>query len=257
MVKEAVTFFALFGQRVGAVLPALFLLCACAVPAMAAPRPRGLAAPVAVTYVAIGASDAYGIGADDPERESWPAVLAGWLPGGSTLINLGVPGITLGRARDVELPIALDALATAPCPALMQSGSSRRPCLGRAGLVTVWLAVNDINDNVDVGTYAADLSGLLSTLRARTRATILVGNVPNLALLPAYKNRSRDDLAATVATWNRAIGHAARANGAYLVDLYGGWRAMVNHPEYVSADGFHPTTAGYRVLAQVFWRSRP
>ena len=51
-----------------------------------------------LTYVAIGASDTFGIGADDPQTENWPANLAAALGSGVRLFNLGIPGISPHQA---------------------------------------------------------------------------------------------------------------------------------------------------------------
>ena len=195
-----------------------------------------------MTYVAIGASDAVGVGADDPASESWPAVLDSMLPRGSKLVNLGVPGATLVRALDVELPVALDAL----------SGHPRGHARDR-DVVTVWLAVDDQRAGVSLPSYAASLHTLLHALRARTGATVLVGNLPDLAAIPSFRAQG-PALAATVAAWNSAIAAVARRDGATLVDLCAGWRELAAHPEYVGADGLHPTAAGYRRLAQIFYQ---
>jgi acyl-CoA thioesterase I len=37
-----------------------------------------------------------------------------------------------------------------------------------------------------------------------------------------------------------------------LVDLYGSWQDLAQHPEYVSTDGFHPSSEGYQRLADLF-----
>ena len=94
-------------------------------------------------------------------------------------------------------------------------------------------------------------------LHTRTHATVLVGNVPDLARLPQYKGQARQRIAGTVTAWNRVIAAAARANGARLVDLYAGWRQLAANPDALSADGFHPSTAGYRLLARAFWSACP
>ncbi len=201
--------------------------------------------PCPPTYVAIGASDAAGVGANDPANESWPAVIARQLPRGTHFVDLGVPSITLARANSVELPVALDALTPAP------SGT----CAARPGLVTVWLAVNDLVARTPLDAYAAELQTLLSTLRARTHATVLVGNLPDLALVPAFRGQDPAGLNAVVAAWNGVIAATAQRNGARLVDLHSRWRDLAAHPEYVGADGLHPTMAGYRVLAGLFWRA--
>ena len=189
-------------------------------------------------YVAIGASDSYGVGTDDPATKSWPAVLARSLPRGTHFVNLGVPGILLHRALDVELPVALDAHPT---------------------LVTVWLAVNDLAAGVPLSSYRHDLGVLLGTLRQATHARVLLANVPDLTLLPAF--RAYGGLGPVVVAWNAAIAAEARAHGAILVDVYAHWRDLALHPEYVGPDGLHPTAEGYRRLAELFWRvyraSRP
>ena len=41
-------------------------------------------------------------------------------------------------------------------------------------------------------------------------------------------------------------------HGDALVDLYARWQQVADHPEYLSADGFHPSSEGYQALADVF-----
>ncbi len=195
---------------------------------VAATAPRAGAGHPLV-YVAIGASDSYGIGADDPSTQSWPADLAASLPSGTHVVNLGVPGILLGRAVQVDLPVALDA---------------------HPDLITVWLAVDDLAAGVPLDTYRQQLNGLLGALQQGTGARILIANIPDLTLVPRFSGQP--GVAETVADWNAAIAAAARAHGAALVDLFGQWRALAAHPEYVGADGFHPSTEGYRQIARLF-----
>lgn len=183
-------------------------------------------------YVAIGASDSYGVGAADPATQSWPAVLAGFLPLTTKFVNLGVPGITLHRAVLTEGPIALDA---------------------HPGLVTIFLAVNDIVGGVALSSYRDDLNALLDALQRRTKARVLLANLPDLTLVSALSGRP--GLGTMVAYWNGVIAAAARAHGDILVDLHAHWRELAAHPEYVGADGLHPTAEGYRRLAAIFWQT--
>ncbi len=185
-------------------------------------------APRPLTYVALGASDSAGVGANVPDQESWPAVLQRKLPEGSRLVNLGVSGSLLRQALGQQLPVALDS---------------------DPDLVTVWLAVNDYTARVPLERYAADLDALLGELRAKTDATVLVGNIPDLGALPSA---GRFDLR-DVDRWNAAIDEAARRHGATVVDLRATWREVKEHPEYISSDGFHPSTVGYQRLADVFY----
>src|SRR5205807_59361 len=99
-----------------------------------APTPTPTPTKPAIRYVAIGASDTVGVGASDPRVGSWPARVAARLPVGTDYVNLGVSGSLASQAAREQLP---NALALDP------------------GLVTVWLAVNDLNANVAPADYAA------------------------------------------------------------------------------------------------------
>ncbi len=184
-----------------------------------------------VTYVALGASDAYGIGTQNPARDNWPTVLVGMLGPTVHLINLGIPGVTLVQAEESELSIAIDQ---------------------HPDIITVWLAVNDLADHVKLNTYDLQLRSLLTMLRDRTHARVYVGNVPDLTLLPAFSGADPTALSAEVQQWNAVIAADCRADGAQLVDLYSGWSELASHPEYIASDGFHPSTTGAARLAAIF-----
>ncbi len=184
-----------------------------------------------MTYIAIGASDAFGIGTDDPDRQSWPTVLAGLLGPRVHLINLGIPGEVVSDALTMELPIALAS---------------------KPNIITVWLAVNDLADGVSLRDYQAQLFTLLTSLRQGTNAQIFVGNVPDLTLIPHFFGYDPVTLTAQVQQWNAAIASICTKVGVTLVDIYSAWKTLANHPEYISSDGFHPSAAGARQLAQFF-----
>jgi lysophospholipase L1-like esterase len=196
------------------------LVSACS--AAAQPRP--------ITYVAIGASDAVGIGATNPETDGWVPRFGSRLGSNVHVVNLGVSGSTLSQALQEQLGPALDA---------------------QPDVITVWLAVNDLNARVPLDQYAADLDTLLAQLQ-QTHARVLVGNVPDLAALAAYRGIDPEPLRAEVDAWNEVIADAAARHGATLVDLHGQWQEIAAHPEYVSSDGFHPSDEGYQALADLF-----
>lgn len=185
-----------------------------------------------LTYVAMGASDAVGVGATDPAREGWVPQLAARLGPNTRLVNLGVDATTLRQAIEQQLPAALAA---------------------DPDVVTVWLAVNDFNAGTYLLDYLADLDYLLSTLQTKTRARVLVGNVPDLTLVRNYAHINPRLLRFGTALWNVAIRDSARLYGATLVDLYRAWPELAANPDYVSADGFHPSSQGYARLADYFF----
>lgn len=188
-----------------------------------------------LTYVAIGASDTFGTGAADPDTQCWPVDLTNALGSHTRLINLGIPGIDAHDALNIELPVALDA---------------------HPGLITVWLAVNDLVDKVALTSYQRDLDSILQRLHsANPKAQIMVANVPDLTLLPRFKHSDIQALHRLIVSYNTAIATVVQHNHVVLVDLYQDWQALADHPEYISQDGFHPNALGYVQVADIFYQT--
>lgn len=190
-----------------------------------------------VTYVALGASDAVGVGSNEPGSQGYVPLIAGHLPKGSRMLNLGISGIRLHEALSQELPLAL---TTAP------------------RLVTIWLVANDFIDGVSYESYTADLNTLLAQLSTRTQAHIVMANLPDLTRLPAFAGQTEAQKVQTlqaVKQWNTSIAQAATRYGVTLVDLFNDGSELTAHPEYISGDGFHPSAAGYVRLADLFWNA--
>lgn len=198
-------------------------------------------------YVVVGASDAVGYGADDPNSDAWPAVLARTaLPPGADLVNLGIAGATVAVALEQELPAALAE---------------------DAAVALVWLSVNDLLGQVPVDTYERQLGRLVHTLRRGGATRVLVGNTPPLDRLPIYLAHQAgpdpvdgslpapDVINGAVDAYNAAVARVVGSAGAELVDLHAatlGARAAGTEASLVGDDGFHPSTAGHRRLAAAF-----
>lgn len=208
---------------------------AASAPVVVATAPAGVIGGRAIVYAAIGASEAVGVGADNPATQSWVADLSRLLPAGSRLVNTGKAGALLDYGLQTELPAVV---ASNP------------------DVVTVWMVVNDINQRTSPAAYQGELDAVLATLRQKTHAKVFVGNVPDLTKLPVYKAIDPAQLIATAQTFNAIIAQVARAHGATVVDLYAlTAQTLPAHPEYISGDGFHPSTAGYADLASTWWVS--
>lgn len=193
-------------RRIWQAAVALVLLAAC--------DGGGSARPL---YVAVGASDSVGVGADDPESEAWPVVFHRQALGdGVRFRNVATSGATVASALERQLPAAVEA---------------------RPQVVTVWLAVNDLLARVPPAAYEERLGRLVGPLR-ETGATVLVGNVPALPWL------------GDVGPYNDAVARVVAAEGAVLVDLHA--RSAAFDPSMLAADLFHPSTAGHRALADAF-----
>src|SRR6266699_3600888 len=215
----------LAARSIGGLMLAGLTLSACGGIANTGTHPS-LSAPTRVVYAAIGASETSGIGAGDP-RLAWPPVFSdNVLPQSTVFHNFGIPGATTAQALRDEVPAAL----------------ALRPTV-----VTVWLNVNDLISGVTAQDYESQLRQLLQDLRQGGQARVLVANMPDLGLLP-----SPQAVAAAVAGYNAAISDAAQKEGATLVDLNLNDGQIEQHPEWISADGFHPSSQGYAVIAKQF-----
>lgn len=197
-----------------------------------APRSSPSATTPAFRYVAIGASDTVGVGASDPPAGSWPARLAMRFPGGADFVNLGVSGSLAAQAAREQVP-----------------GAARL----RPQLVTIWLAVNDLNAGVPATDYAAALHSVVEPLVSGTPARIFVGSVPDLRAVPAYGGTDLTALLARITAYNAAIDAlpAIFTGRVAVVDLFTGSGPLVSSMT-VSADGFHPSDAGYGLIADRF-----
>jgi acyl-CoA thioesterase I len=185
-------------------------------------------------YVAVGASESVGEGADDPTTQAWTQVFFRTaLPRGYRFVNLGIPGATVAQALTEELP---EALRLEP------------------SLVTVWLNVNDIVRQVPADRYESQLKELVHALRRDGKTEVYVANTPPLDLLPVARGLG-GLVTVVVGQYNAAIARVVKDEGAHLVDLHAAGeaaRARGDAATLVAADGFHPSTAGHAAVGAEF-----
>lgn len=189
-----------------------------------------------ITYVALGASDAVGVGSSEPGSQGYVPLIAGHLPSGSHALNLGISGIRLHEALSKELPLAL---STSP------------------QLITIWLVANDFVGGVNYQSYISDLNNLLTRLHTLTKARIVMANLPDLTRLPAFHDQTTNQKAQMlqeIEQWNQGIARVAAQYGVALVNLFQDGSEITAHPEDISGDGFHPSAQGYVRLAELFWQ---
>ena len=135
-------------------------------------------------------------------------------------------------ALNAELPVALDT---------------------HPDLITIWLAVNDIADNVTLDSYSHDLDLLLGRIQSALPHTrVMVANVPDITLLPHFKGYNAQLLHMEINAYNHTIAEIVDRHHGLLVDLFQRWGELTSHPEYISDDGFHPNALGYTRVAEVF-----
>lgn len=183
-----------------------------------------------LTYLALGASDAIGIGAT-PLRNGYVFLVRDGLREDGRdvmLVNFGIPGAEAdGIARIARLAPGV-----------------------QPGLVTLWTGANDVIDGIDPAAFEATLAGLLEGLRDDTDAVIVIGDLPDLTRLPRFLERPDPDVtSARVRAFNDAIERQAEAFDVPIARL-----SAVGMIEELTSDidGFHPNDEGHRMLADRF-----
>jgi len=190
----------------------------------------------AVLYVALGDSTVEGVGATSPDRNYVGRLherLRAVYPR-ARVVNLGAGGATSADVllRQLDRAIGL-----------------------RPDLVTLSIGPNDITTRVPVATYEKNLETILGRLRYETTAVAVVNLIPDLAVTPRFsRSRLREAVGRQTIVFNEALERKGRAHGAELVNLYAAsQREVPLQPELISADGYHPSDAGYARWAELVW----
>jgi lysophospholipase L1-like esterase len=229
----------------------------------------------AITYTAIGASDAIGFGSsvpclpltDCPQGRGYVQVATRDLRAqGFTvnLTNLGFPAMVLSRriedlgkqyGRDFITGNFIDRQAPFVTPT--------------ATLVTIFAGANDVDAivtslgggaggsdqmgyiNSQVQAFAQEFASLIQLVRGRASgARVVVLNLPNMAGMPrnasAPLQQRRAEQLLSVGISTQAINPQA-AGGVVIVDLMCDARAY--QAATYSSDGFHPSDTGYAWIA--------
>ena len=195
--------------------------------------PADCGAPV--DYVALGDSTVVGVGASSPAN-SYVSRLSVRLrtayPRGVTT-NLGVSGATSADVVREQLPKV----------------GSLHP-----SLVTLSVGPNDITQGKDVTQYRDNIRKLLDALLGDISAVTVVNLLPDLALAPRFTPDERSRLETRTQQVNDVLRGEQGRRGLELVDLYtASQRERPGHPELFSADGYHPSDAGYARWAELMW----
>ena len=187
-----------------------------------------------VVYVALGDSTGAGVGARD--GGGYVARLFKRLEErrpDSKLSNLCVSGATtedLIRGQ-LEKGVALDP-----------------------DLVTVGIGINDIGHGFTLEQFAKNYDQILSTLKEKTHATIVVTNIPDISTAPKVPSSMRSEYQRQIDEFCKRLEEIAKKHGATIFDIYTiTKRELPGHPEYFSADGFHPSDQGYELWASQMW----
>ncbi len=183
----------------------------------------------------LGNSITYGTGLENPDTESYPAILQQMLGDGYEVIRYGKPGATLiNRAFRPYMASEEYHLAM------------QRPC----DIAVIHLGVNDTDPRSWPHyreDFVRDYLSLIDSVRSlNPKCRILVAKIaPQRNTHYRFQSGTRD--------WNlqirEAIATVAQAGNCELIDFY---TPLHRHPELLH-DNVHPNVEGSRIMAQVVY----
>jgi len=188
--------------------------------------------PQRLVYLALGASDAAGIGAE-PITRGYVFEITNALDERIDIVVLG--NLAVPNAGTEQLENALELFFETEA---------------EPGLVTVWTGANDVIRGEDADDFEDDLEDIFESLRDHTDGVIVAANIPDLTILPRFRDAPNNDVTrARIEAFNEAIADQADDYDVLLVDLY----SLEIADDLVSdRDGFHPNNAGHRRIADEF-----
>lgn len=186
-----------------------------------------------IVYVALGDSTGAGVGARDGGYVARLHKQVVERRPGSKLVNLCVSGSTTADVLRAQL----------------ERGVAANP-----DLITLGIGINDIGHGLTLDQFSKNYEEIISTLKQKTRAAIVVANLPDISSAPRIPASMRAHYQQQIAQYSRRLEEIARRQGVTVFDIYSiTTRELASHPEYFSADGFHPSDAGYELWAQEMW----
>jgi acyl-CoA thioesterase-1 len=121
-------------------------------------------------------------------------------------------------------------------------------------LVTLGIGINDIGHGVSLEQFSRNYEEILSRLKNNTRAAIVVTNIPDISSAPRIPELMRREYHELIKAFNERLQEIALRHGVTVFDVYEITHEQLPlHPEYFSADGFHPSDKGYELWAEQMW----
>jgi acyl-CoA thioesterase-1 len=187
-------------------------------------------------YAALGDSAGVGVGAHDGRGYVTRVFsrLAQRVPQ-ARLANLCISGATSGTVLDRQ---------------------ADRAVLERPSLVTLFIGGNDLWRLTPPDRFRENIEGIASRL-VKTGAPVLIGTLANMSHAPAAAYAEsmlgipKKTIEDRVKSFNGALASAAARHHFTVVDLFGG--GIADRPHYFCGDGFHPSSEGYAIWADLLW----
>lgn len=186
-----------------------------------------------VRYVALGDSTGVGVGARDGGYVARIFKRIEVVRSGSTLTNLCVSGATTRDVLNRQL---------------------ERGIVANPNLVTLGIGINDIGHGLALAEFAENYDAILKRLKEGTQAAIVVSNLPDISSAPRIPPAMRSEYQQRIILFNQKLEEIAGRHGVIVFDVFSiTHEQLARHPEYFSADGFHPSDPGYELWGEQMW----
>ena len=168
-------------------------------------------------------------------------------------------GVGAADARDTPGPLLTADLVAAGIPAehrvFAVSGARSTALAGQVAAAGTWpqvavvvVGANDLTHAVPVAQAVAELAAALTALRATGAEAVLVP-APDLSVVAHVPPALREFARTASAQLRTAQTRAAAAAGVAVADTSTAAAVFARDPSMFSPDRFHPSAAGYRVIA--------
>jgi acyl-CoA thioesterase I len=186
-----------------------------------------------IRYLALGDSTGSGVGARNGGYVARLSKRISERRPGSALTNLCVSGATTSDVLRGQLSGAVEA---------------------DPHLVTLGIGINDIGHGISLEQFSKNYEEILSRLKSDTKAAIVVTNLPDISSAPRIPQSLREEYHRQIVTFNQKLLEIATRHQVSVFDVYSVTHAqLASHPEFFSADGFHPSDEGYEFWAEEMW----
>jgi acyl-CoA thioesterase I len=186
-----------------------------------------------IVYVALGDSTGAGVGAREGGYVGRLFKRIVERRPGSTLSNLCVSGATTAD---------------------LVRGQLERGVAANPDLVTVGIGINDIGHGLTLEEFSKNYEEILSTLKEKTKARIVVTNIPDISSAPRIPGVMRSQYQRQIIEFCQRLEEIAKRHDVTVFDIYSITKdELPSHPEYFSNDGFHPSDEGYELWARTMW----
>lgn len=186
-----------------------------------------------IVYVALGDSTGAGVGAREGGYVARLFRRIEERRPGSKLSNLCVSGATTAD---------------------LVRGQLDRGVAANADLVTVGIGINDIGHGLTLEEFSKNYEQILSTLKEKTHAEIVVTNLPDISSAPRIPGPLRSEYQRQIVEFSQRLEEIAKRHGVTVFDVHSITKQeLPSHPEYFSNDGFHPSDKGYELWATAMW----